>query len=139
MAMQTPQAITQKWLNNMSRASEAYKAGVQAVTESPTAKAAAAADRYVQGVQRAVDTGKFQNNLQRISLPAWQQATINKGAARLASGAAAAQDKMQAAMQSLIPYIQQGVSQLPPRGDMNANIQRAVAMMTWMGNYRGRV
>lgn len=137
--MLTAQAVTQKWLTNMGRASEAYKQGIQAVTESPTAKAAQAQDRWLMGVQRAMETGRFANSLNRISLPQWQAAAINKGAARLATGAAAAQDKMTAAMTQLLPYIQQGVQQLPPRGDLQANIARSVQMQTYMAQYKNRM
>lgn len=134
--MITAQQATQKWLNSMGRASDAYKNGVMAVTESPTAKAAAASDRYISGVQRAVESGKFQNSLQRVTLQSWQQSASNKGAARLASGAAAAQDKFQQQMGKLLPFIQQGVNQLPPRGDLAANINRMVQMATYMAGYQ---
>lgn len=133
--MLTAAQVTDKWLASMSRASDNYKAGVQSVSESPTQKAAAAADRYVAGVARAVETGKFQNSLQRITLPQWQQAAIVKGAPRLGPGASASKEKMQSAMTKLLPYIAQGVSQLPPRGDLNQNIARATQMMMHMANY----
>lgn len=134
--MLNAQQVADKWANSMQRAPDAYRTGVQAVTDSPTARAAAAADRMLQGVQRSIDDGTFQRGCQRVSLQQWQGDCINKGASRLATGALAAKPKVQAAMADLLPYIQSGVQQLPPRGSVQDNINRAVAMMTHMANYR---
>lgn len=134
--MLNAQEVTTKWLNSMQRAGDNYRQGVMAVQEAPTARAAAAVDRFVQGVQRAVDDGTWQRGLNRVSLQQWQRSAVDKGATRIATGALAAKDKMQAAMADLLPYIQSGVAQLPPRGDLAANINRSVQMMQHMAAYR---
>jgi hypothetical protein len=122
------QAAT-NWAAAMANSSAKMTAGVQAVTEAPSVAAIAAIPRMVQGIQAAAADGRIQRGLQRVTLQAWQQAMINKGITRVATGATNAKPKVQAFMTQFLPFLQQAVATLPPRGDVNQNIQRAVAMM----------
>jgi hypothetical protein len=132
--MPTAAAAATKWSQNLGAAVNQYTAGVQAVTQAPGAAAAAAADRYVAGVQSNVT--KFVQNSQAVSLQAWQQAAVNKGAQRLASGATAAESKMANVFNSLFPYIAQSVGSLPARGTLDQNIARSAAFQRAMANYK---
>lgn len=127
--MATPQQAAANWAAGMSGASTKLKAGVNAVTTAPTQLAAAAVDRQVAGVQHAAATGKTQRALQAVSLQQWQNAMITKGLPRIASGAQAAIPKMQQFMGQFLPFQAALVAQLPARGDLNTNIQRATQMM----------
>jgi len=135
MPMPTAQQAAANWARGMSNATEKIRAGVQAVTESPTEKAAARADAYAQGVQRAVSEGKFQAGLRAVSTEAWKAATLNKGVTRIAGGATEAQPKFAQFMSNFLPHVQQGVQNLPPRGTTEQNIQRAVEMMRWNSKF----
>lgn len=134
--MKTPQQVAQKWATNLGSATQAIKDGVNAVTESPTAKAAANPQAFLNGVQNAVNSGKWATKLQAVSLPAWQAAMITKGVPRVATGATAAIPKMQNAMTQLLPYIQNVVSSLPPRGDKQQNIARSQAFLQGMLGFK---
>lgn len=132
-AMPDPTAAATKWAQNLGGATAAYTAGVQAVTTAPTAQAAAASDRWLTGIQQSVP--KFKASLQAVSLQDWQNAAVNKGAPRLASGASAAQDKVSAVFGKLFPYINQVRNSLPGRGDLEQNIQRSAAFQRAMANF----
>lgn len=139
MTMPTPQAAANSWANGMSNATEKIKAGVNAVTQSPTAAAAAAVDRMVAGIQKAAASGKIQASLLAVSTQDWKDAMLNKGVPRVASGAQAAKPKMQAFLQQFLPYLQSGVQQIDatmPRGDLETNIQRAALMMRHNAQFR---
>lgn len=125
------QAIADKWSRNASQSTEAFKAGVQAVTENPAQKAIARKDAWVQGVQEAAADGSYERGLSKITLQSWKDSMLNKGAARIASGVTAAKPKFQAFMQRFIPHLQAGQAKLQsmPRGDLGTNIARAVAMI----------
>lgn len=125
-----PAAVAAKWVSSMQSAGTAIAAGVQAVTVAPGAAAARQKQVYVQNVAQSAD--KWARNVSAVTLQDWQSAMINKGAARVGTGAAAAQSKMQNAMQQLLPAIDSVVASLPPRGDLGANINRAVAFMNGM-------
>lgn len=104
------QDILSKWKSNTAGATTAYKAGVMSVTENPAQKAIAAIPKYVAGVQAAVDSGKLQRGLGRVTLQSWQQAAATTGASRLASGVQKGEAKMNAFLSQFIPF-QQSVTQ----------------------------
>lgn len=121
----TTNQVAASWQKGMAGASTKYKAGVSRVTVAPGQQAAAAKDRWLSGVQAAVTT--FARRSMAVSLGDWQAAAATKGAARLASGAAAAQPKFQAAMAKLLPVITSVVKSLPAKGARGSetNINRS--------------
>ena len=104
--MLSQQEILQKWKMNTGNSTTAYKAGVMAVTENPAAKAAAASEKYRTGVMAALDSGKYQRGLSRVTLQSWQQAAATTGATRLASGVAKGEAKMNAFLTQFVPFQQ---------------------------------
>jgi hypothetical protein len=138
MGMPTAASVAQRWASGMGSAGEKMKAGVQAVTEAPTARAARRQDAYLQGVQRAVSSGKYADALNRVTLQDWQQSMLNKGINRVAAGATEGKPKFQAFMTEFLPYIAQGLSQLEamPRGDLETNINRMVTMVRHNAQFR---
>ena len=136
----SPQQIAQKWARDLAASTETIRQGVEAVTESPTAKAAARADAYLRGVQQSVADGKWQAGLNRVSLAQWKDDMLTKALPRIASGASAAEPKFAAFMSEFMPYIEQGLRQLDsmPRGDLNQNIQRMVSMVQHNARFQRR-
>ncbi len=103
---QSAQVVAERWRTNLSRSGEKIKAGIEAVSESPMDKAAAASEKYVQGVQDAVASGRYQAGLRSVSLAEWKDAAINKGIARISSGATAALPKVQQFMSEFLPFVE---------------------------------
>jgi len=138
MAMKNPQEVARKWSRNLSGAGESIKAGVQAVTRSPTDAAAARQDAYVAGVERAAASGKWRRGLQRVTLQDWQGAMLGKGIQRIATGAQAAIPKMESFMGEWLPYMAglQTKLQSMPRGDLNTNIARMVAAVEYNAQFQ---
>lgn len=133
MTSQTADQIAAKWAQNLSGATASITAGVQGVSTAPGQAAARNKAQYLAGVQAKVD--KWAQNTAAVSLSEWQQAFITKGIPRIASGASAAQPKMTTFMAKLLPYQKAGVSQLPQRGNLQQNIQRATAWINYMANF----
>lgn len=131
----TPQQIADKWVSNLSAATPSITAGVNGVTQAPGAKAAAAADFWLQRVQAS--KAKYATNVGKVTLQQWKDAMINIGVPRIASGASANKQKMVDFMTKFLPFIASGVASLPPKGDLQMNIQRAVAMMQYTAGYSG--
>lgn len=138
MAMPTPQQAAANWARGMANSTEKIRSGIQAVTDSPMAKAAARADAYAQGVQRAVADRTYQNALEAVTLEDWKKASLEKGVNRVAGGAEAAKPKMAAFLTEFLPHVAQGVASLPPRGNTEQNIERAVQMMRHNSKFRRR-
>lgn len=133
MAVKDPATVAQKWANNLSAAGPSIQAGVQAVTTAPGV--AAAQQKAVWIAQLTANADKWARNVSAVSLQTWQQDMINKGLPRIATGAQAAIPKMTLFMQQWLPYVNQGVQSLPPRGTIQQNIQRAVAMMNYNAQF----
>lgn len=129
----TPAQIADKWVSNLSGATTSITAGVNGVTVAPGQKAAAAADFWLQRVTAAKQ--KYATNVGKVTLQQWKDAMLNIGVGRISSGATANKQKMVDFYTKFLPFIQAGVASLPPKGDLNMNIQRAVAMMTYTAGY----
>lgn len=134
MSSLTPDQIAQKWATNLAGATETIKAGIQAVSVAPGQAAARQAQAYINGVQAAQQ--KWQRNVSSVSLAEWQQATIDKGVGRIATGAQAAQPKMQSFLVKLLPYQQNLKGSLPARGGLEANIARMDAWVRGMAKFQ---
>lgn len=134
MARVTPSEFADKWQRRTSAATADYTAGVKKVTTAPGVKAAAAANQYQAGVAAAVASGQWQRNVAKVSLTDWQNAAATKGAQRIASGVQAAAPKMNDVATKLLAAVDAAVADVEktPRGDINANIQRAVTFMQSM-------
>lgn len=130
--------VAQKWASRLGAATQAVKDGVQSVTVSPTSKAASQASAYLNGVQEAVSSGKWQRGLNRVSLADWQNAMLNKGVNRIATGATAAIPKMEQFQSQWLPYMDQLKAKLNsmPRGDKAANQARMNAAFEHNSNFR---
>lgn len=129
MARVTAEQATAKWVQRLSAAGQQITDGVNGVTVAPGVKAAASKELWAQRVAQAKD--KWAAQVGKVSLSEWQHAMITVGIPRIATGAQAKQGKMQAFMQTFLPYLDQGVAKVNamPKGDINASIARAVAMI----------
>lgn len=123
-----PTTAAANWVRGMQGSTAKITAGVNAVTVAPGQ--AAARQAGVWAANTAAAQQKYAKNVASVSLQDWQAAVLNKGVQRVAAGATASEGKMAAAMTQILPQIANIVQSLPPRGDINANIQRAVTYMT---------
>jgi len=128
-----------KQIARVSVALDDYKAGVQAVTEAPTAKAAEKRDKWLANIQAKADF--WERRLRAVSLDEWKKDTLEK-ADRFSDGVAKAEDKIRrfvAAWQPILAEIQRAVRAMPDRTDadrerrMLENLRRLKrAKGTWL-------
>lgn len=139
--MLTSAQVTQKWQQNTSAAVQSYKDGVNAVTTSPTAAAAANIQNYLAGVNAAVSSGRMAAALNAVSLQAWQAAAVNKGAARIPLGVQSAAPKFQAFMDKWLPYeaaLKARIAAMP-KGGLAESQARANAAIAYNAAYSKRL
>lgn len=137
MAHGSPTDVVAKWTRNTKAGVPSYVAGVNGVTQPPGAAAARQKAVYIEMVNAKAD--KWAANTAKVSLQDWQTAAAVTGSQRISSGVDKAQNKMTTAFTSLLPFIDAAVARLNstnPRGDLNANIARATAMMQAMSTYK---
>tara|TARA_R100001086_G_scaffold245998_1_gene177658 strand:- start:816 stop:1232 length:417 start_codon:yes stop_codon:yes gene_type:complete len=133
-----PQEVARKWQANTASSTSSMRSGAEAVSVAPTQLAKQQIPRMVAGIQEAAASGKIARGLDRVSLSDWQQAYITKGIPRIASGVAAAEPKFESFMASFLPFAERVRSSLPPRGDLEQNLQRMVANARGLSEYKSR-
>jgi len=121
-----------------------YKAGIAAVTVSPTALAAssAAQQKYLSAVTQAVTSGRMAAKLNGVSLQQWQQQAQNIGANNLSMGAAKGLPKYTAFAQKWQPIwaqASQAAQAIPNDGSMQAALARVQAAITVMKQAAGKM
>jgi maltooligosyltrehalose synthase len=136
MATTDPNAAAQRWAQNLGASTQKITDGINGVQQAPGQAAAQQSQAYVQGVTRSVD--KWRTNVAAVGLQEWKDAAINKGVARIASGAQAAQPKFAQFMTQFLPHVNQVKSTLPARGDLEQNIARMTAQVRGTAKFRYR-
>lgn len=134
----TPAEIAAKQIRNTSAAVPDVIAGVNAVTESPMEKAAAALPKAQARYIEAITSGKTARHLLGVSLPSWKKSTTDK-APRIAEGIAAAESKLvrfHTARQPIQAAISGEIAAMPSLTledniARSAKQQRAMAGWTW--------
>lgn len=126
-----PDQVVQAWAQRGAAAADAVKAGVNAVTENPAAKAAAQVDVWANNVMKAKQ--KFVDSLNRVSLADWKRAMLSKGIDNMSAGYSSQvnQAKFLAFMRVFLPYVRNEAARIRmmPKGDLQKGIDRAVAMI----------
>lgn len=128
---------TNKWATAMAGATTAYTAGINGVQTAPGQLAAQASAKYLARVQARV--AAFEKNSAAVTLADWKTAAIDKGAPRLASGAAAAKTKVSAFQTSFFAYLKSGQSQINamPTTTLEESILKSAAQQRWNAAYPG--
>lgn len=101
--------MAEAWKKGMAGAGGKYVAGINKVTESPMAKAATpeATQKYLDGVQRSVTSGKRVAALNASPLSTWKQNATTFGASNLSQGAQKGGPKYMAQAQKWAPILAQ--------------------------------
>jgi hypothetical protein len=94
MAKLTASEFAEKWARRLSAATPDIERGINRVDTSPTEKAARKKDKMLANLTQAVQSGKWEQGLRRVTLGDWKQATIQKGIPRLNQGVTSAQPKV---------------------------------------------
>jgi hypothetical protein len=133
-----PTAATAKWVANLSNATQAITNGVNGVTVAPGQAAAAKVQTWLARIQASAQ--KWQTNTAAVSLGEWQQAMINVGIPRIASGAQAKQQKYANFAAKFYPYLASGVATVKamPKVTLQDGINRAIAMINYNAKFSNK-
>ena len=128
------QQFADNWRTGLTSSVQKIKDGIGRVTESPMAKAAQNQDKWVAGIQKAAQSGRWANSLNQVDLQTWKTVTAQKVGERLAGGAQAAVPKVQKFAQYLIPAVNAASQQIDgmPKLTLQDSINRVAAFMTAM-------
>jgi hypothetical protein len=126
------------WSSAGSRAQPNFVAGVQATQKDQAALAVAQQATLRQNFIDSVDSGRWAQGVTRRGTSYWKQQTEAK-ANNYGQGYSAGAQNYAAAAAKFMPAIAQGVSALPPRGDINQNLQRSNSLAIYLHGLKGQL
>lgn len=118
-----------KWGRRTKQATADVTAGVNRVTVAPTQQAAAKIDKMRSKFNEAVDSGKVERGLQRVSLQDWKTSMTQIGVGRIASGVDnKGISKMGEFAAEFYPHLERVEAEIAAMPDttLEDNVQRAV-------------
>lgn len=138
MAKLSPTEFQEKHARRLKAATEDMRKGIDRVTESPTAKAAAKQDKMLTNLTAAVNSGKWAEGLKRVSLEEWKKKARDIGVNRVAAGIDAAKDKVVAFAEDLLPHIDRGMDKIKGMPDitLDDNINRMTTFIRHMSTLK---
>jgi hypothetical protein len=90
----------------------------------------------VQGFNEAAASGSISAGINAVGTAGWKAATKAK-VGNYTTGFTAGASRYSQAAAKFIPAINAGVASLPPRGDINANLQRANSLALYLHGLKG--
>lgn len=138
MARLTPEEFAEKHGRRLKGAISDIQTGIQKVTEAPTAKAAAKAEKMRARINEAIDSGLWQERLRKVSVDDWKQAAITKGVGRIPAGVDAARKKVEDFAAQLLSYqdtLKKDVEKLPDL-TLEDSINRMTTWVRGMAKFR---
>jgi hypothetical protein len=134
--VKTAQTAASNWSASGPRASTAYQEGVNATTKDWASLATAAIPQMVQGFNTAAANGTISAGINARGTAGWKTNTLAR-VGNYTTGFTAGASDYAAAAQKFMPAIASGVAALPPRGDINANLQRANTLALYLHGLKG--
>lgn len=136
--MKTAQQAATNWSGASGRATTDWNTGIQNTQKDQAALAVAAGARYIAGVQDAYSSGRWAAGLQRRGTSYWKSQSEKKSP-NYSAGYTAGSANYAAAAQKVMAAIATGVANLPPRGDINQNLQRSASLATYLHGLKGQL
>lgn len=127
MAVKPAAQWGQNWTASAPRAATNYQAGVEAYTGDWAGATTAQQATMQQNWLTSIQNGSWAAGVNSTGTTGWKQATVAKVANYGVGFNAGATEYNQAAAK-LQPFLSTAVASLPPRGDINANLQRSAAL-----------
>ena len=136
--MKTAAQAAQNWQNASTRATTDFVAGVQGTQKDQAALAVAQQAALLNNFTQAVQSGRWAQGVQRRGTAYWKSQTEAKSA-NYTQGYTAGAANYNAAAQKVMAAIAQGVANLPPRGDINQNLQRVQSLDLYLHSLKGQL
>jgi len=137
MAKRSINDIVAKQISRTANAVDEVRKGVEAVTESPTEKAAQNLDKAGANYMKAIQSGKTARNLRAVSVGEWKSKTLAK-VDRIPSGIAAAEGKLTQFHTQRAKHQETIDSKLGnmPKRTLSDSISRMTAQVTEMAKFQ---
>jgi hypothetical protein len=136
--VKSAQQAQQNWTGAAARATPNFVAGVQGTQKDQAALAVAQQAALLQNFTQSVLDGRWAAGVTRRGTAYWKQQTEAKSS-NYNQGYTAGGSNYGAAAAKFMPAIAQGVASLPPRGDINQNLQRSNSLALYLHGLKGQL
>lgn len=116
----SPAEAAQKHITRTTAAVPDMRAGIERVTEAPTAAAVRKLDKMAVNWNAAMQSGKIKRGLQRVDLASWKQAALDKGVVRVQGGVEGAREKLTTFYGELFSYENTLLGQIDGMNDLTS-------------------
>lgn len=140
MSRLTAKQVTEKHARRLKGAVEDMRIGVDGVTVNPMEKAIKKIPKMRANLIKAIDEGKVERGMKRVSLDDWKTAMIDRGIPRVAAGVDAAADKIEDFYGELLPHIDKVKSEVDrlPDVSLEDSINRMGTFIRGMAKFKRR-
>jgi len=138
MVRVSPEEFAEKWSRRLKSATEDIRKGVEKLDKSPTELAIKKKEKLKQRLIEAIDSGRWERGLQRVTLEDWKRAMISKGLNRIPAGVDEATPKVAEFGKALLSHIEGGQKAIESMPDLTLedNINRMVTFIRHMSKFR---
>jgi len=133
-----PTGFQEKHARRLKAALEDMRTGVEKVTESPTAAAAAKIDKMKAKLDEAFASGKVERTLKAVSLENWKADMLEKGVARVSGGIDRAKEKVVDFASKLLPAVENARNTIKAMPDLTLddNLSRLDKFVRKMAEFK---
>ena len=124
----TPEQFQEKHARRLKGATEDMRAGAERLTVAPTELAIKKLDKMKSNFIKAMDSGKVERGLKRVTLDDWKTKYIDVGIDRVSAGIDAAKEKVISFASELLPFEATLQAEVSKMSDLT--IQDSVARST---------
>ena len=130
--------FAEKWNRRIKGALEDIRKGVEKLDKNPAELAIAKKEKMKARLIEAIDSGKWESGLKKVTLEEWKQKMLRKGISRIPAGADEAVDKVRDFAQQLLPHIEEGLRKIESMPDVTLedNIRRMEEFIRHMAKFR---
>lgn len=136
--MKTAAQGSAAWVGSAGRAATAYDAGVQGYNGDWAGATTRQQATMVTNWTQAIASGRWAAGVNNTGTNGWKSATTSK-LTNYSTGFQAGAQNQAVAMGKIISFLQNAVPALPPRGDINANLQRSNALALALHAQKGNL
>ena len=140
MARVTPEEFQEKHARRLKASVPDIQRGIERLTVSPTEQAAKKKDKMKLNINDAIDSGRWERNLRKVTLEAWRQKAVQKGLPRISTGIDGAAEKVRDFASQLLPHVDAGSALIKAMPDLTLddNIARMTAHIRHMAKFKKR-
>lgn len=138
MAKVTAEEFAEKWNRRLKGALEDIRRGVEKLDKNPAELAVQKKEKMKQRLIEAIDSGKWEAGLKRVTLEDWKQKMLNKGINRIPAGVDEALPDVEDFARELLPHIEVGRKKIEGMPDLTLedNIRRMEEFIRHMAKFR---